>query len=1520
MTPEFRNALYEYKYDSERDGAQQDCIPYQLQKLFANLQIRASSASLLPSAASTKPLTRAFGWKDSDGLVQNDVNELCRVLLDACERTMQGTRNQNLVRSLYEGRYFDYLRLTPPSGAVRGQMGTFSDLTLVIKPFGSEKLYGSVEEMLDAYQEPELLDGENKVFCDNLQDKVAAYKGLKITQLPYILTLAFKRFDFDPVTAQRKKINSEVRFPYVLDMNKHCVAPWRHEWHSLFSGAFKSSAVVLCCIVHRKIITSIMSRSVSCATISQCVLSFTHRLWFEDNDHESHIQREATSKVESKGGIDGDEEIEQCAVEEEENEDHQDDLPLLVDYFGIPEEESATQTKTVPKNASGADVDFAERIKDPDFGYSASDGDAEHLSRLRQQHGPYVYELYSVIIHQGTVTSGHYYAFIKNFKDSTWYRFDDTSVTPIAAKDIAELSFGGPIPSSVSGCASDSSSLPPMGSEFSSFMSKSTWPPTELVATRKVSSDPGHGDRFDPKSCSRYNTQEMMKEINRDCNAYQVAYRRFEPSRNEIFANDTVISEPLRAQIEKEVQAESKSESLEKMRRQMISCNTRFCPDGRYAWHDSLSGNDLTTTIAATPAPNKSEQCDNAGLCDAIPVNVLKTDSIEDVKRKIADAWGLIVLPPLEEEPCVLYHGPSNKSASHPPGEVDKKVDVGQQENASSERHNSFLKAKTDDFRLWEWDEFLNVPKRPLLTINDIFSNIFTPELFLEQRAPGSEFSHYNHAKMTVFVRLFVTRSISKAASGLESYGECNQDFQSSSSQKVEHDYTEQEACFSSKWPIYISRNARLDEIKKAIVKVYGLENDIATHKVALRVMKMNNSINSSKNSKVMVFLDTEQTLGGVQICEGDTLYVERIKVESRGGGDNCGVAMTAKTDNFDNKSNSRAVSKQEKLKLACAIPEALELASKKSPAVRLYFLLENRASISFNPFGSTSASLSVLVDKRREVRVLRNAIAKAIGVEPLDFKIKRSHLSVRCLQDTEKLLSLSSVYIEPGRELLPGEVMVRIGLLGQARVIRGDPDSFGIVRSGWVLRLSQHFPISFQNSALAMASHPLLIRKPKLFRCIWSFCGALWFAPLCPLHEESLNTHLSAKERKVRESKVSSDEKEESKVTLSSRCIAGYDFSIGGEISSDQWSELFTLPVHYNSDVSIVRRHIAKKLYRLGMLVQTQTAEESTTSKVAERTSMSESLSSSSLRDDTIARVRIAKVHKNKFTMIYRDGTAIGSAGSTSVYQGMRLGVTILSEAEFLDPDSVLVQLVYWDRASWTCGIPVEIVMPKLLPGLGSISTKFNEQVRALAGFPSSEEEQHLAKESTRVMDAYNCKLRVAATMAKIDPRPSNEDTFLEPPILPSLTRFQMVRFGPYQEFDPHQLDAKTKGNPRFYIVSEGDTFVVYDAQVKLRDLTEAECAAKACALDQISSRDDVSRLAQSFSSTTADKEKRGSRKTKENSYDNGSKKMEIGAQKSPRKVEEKSLTIKTKRERDAEEAATKKASGSSASGKSYK
>ena len=69
------------------------------------------------------------------------------------------------------------------------------------------------------------------------------------------------------------------------------------------------------------------------------------------------------------------------------------------------------------------------------------DRDAKVVEYLKD--GPFVYELYSILIHRGGAFGGHYYAYIKSFEDGKWYNFNDTSVSEISVKDIPGQCFGG---------------------------------------------------------------------------------------------------------------------------------------------------------------------------------------------------------------------------------------------------------------------------------------------------------------------------------------------------------------------------------------------------------------------------------------------------------------------------------------------------------------------------------------------------------------------------------------------------------------------------------------------------------------------------------------------------------------------------------------------------------------------------------------------------------------------------------------------------------------------------------------------------------------------------------------------------------------------------------------------------------------------------------------------------------------------------------------------------------------------
>lgn len=88
----------------------------------------------------------------------------------------------------------------------------FLDIALSVRPFDDREGFHSVEEALNAFVTPEILDGNNKYSCDKCDKKCKAHKGFKIMMVPYIVTLHLKRFSYDHLARQRIKINNRLVF------------------------------------------------------------------------------------------------------------------------------------------------------------------------------------------------------------------------------------------------------------------------------------------------------------------------------------------------------------------------------------------------------------------------------------------------------------------------------------------------------------------------------------------------------------------------------------------------------------------------------------------------------------------------------------------------------------------------------------------------------------------------------------------------------------------------------------------------------------------------------------------------------------------------------------------------------------------------------------------------------------------------------------------------------------------------------------------------------------------------------------------------------------------------------------------------------------------------------------------------------------------------------------------------------------------------------------------------------------
>lgn len=68
---------------------------------------------------------------------------------------------------------------------------------------------------------------------------------------------------------------------------------------------------------------------------------------------------------------------------------------------------------------------------DDDEGIDMTSSSTESKPILGNDPGPYNYELFSIMIHSGSASGGHYYAYIKEFENGEWFCFNDQSVSSV---------------------------------------------------------------------------------------------------------------------------------------------------------------------------------------------------------------------------------------------------------------------------------------------------------------------------------------------------------------------------------------------------------------------------------------------------------------------------------------------------------------------------------------------------------------------------------------------------------------------------------------------------------------------------------------------------------------------------------------------------------------------------------------------------------------------------------------------------------------------------------------------------------------------------------------------------------------------------------------------------------------------------------------------------------------------------------------------------------------------------------
>lgn len=79
------------------------------------------------------------------------------------------------------------------------------------------------------------------------------------------------------------------------------------------------------------------------------------------------------------------------------------------------------------------DSDLQDDDEGIDMSTSASDTHKSTSMISSNESGPYVYELFAIMIHSGSASGGHYYAYIKEFETGDWFCFNDQSVSAVSS-------------------------------------------------------------------------------------------------------------------------------------------------------------------------------------------------------------------------------------------------------------------------------------------------------------------------------------------------------------------------------------------------------------------------------------------------------------------------------------------------------------------------------------------------------------------------------------------------------------------------------------------------------------------------------------------------------------------------------------------------------------------------------------------------------------------------------------------------------------------------------------------------------------------------------------------------------------------------------------------------------------------------------------------------------------------------------------------------------------------------------
>lgn len=215
MRPQLRYSILAARENSQTstttaETKPSDSVLFQLQSIFAHLQ------ESMKREYNTIGFCKAYKVNGNPVKVneQMDVDEFVRMLFDKLEGLLKNSPHEKVIDNFFGGKIVN--QVIPKECSHRSEREEHF-LILPVDVKNKRKL----TECLDFFIQGDLLEGDNKFLCESCNTHVTALKRCCLGDLPNILIIHLKRFDFNLEFMYRSKVNQFCEFPEFLNLENY---------------------------------------------------------------------------------------------------------------------------------------------------------------------------------------------------------------------------------------------------------------------------------------------------------------------------------------------------------------------------------------------------------------------------------------------------------------------------------------------------------------------------------------------------------------------------------------------------------------------------------------------------------------------------------------------------------------------------------------------------------------------------------------------------------------------------------------------------------------------------------------------------------------------------------------------------------------------------------------------------------------------------------------------------------------------------------------------------------------------------------------------------------------------------------------------------------------------------------------------------------------------------------------------------------------------------------------------------